>query len=81
MQVSPIFGPIFFILFQSLIFFILLNVFIGIICDSFAICLEERGEISFSNEMRDLRQRLADMTKSVDPDEEIKRKLMEELNG
>lgn len=49
--VSPVFGPIFFMLFQGLIFFILLNIFIGIICDAFCECLEEKGDLSFVNEV------------------------------
>ena len=80
-QVSPLFGPIFFILFQGLIFFILLNIFIGIICDAFSVCLEERGDISFTHELRALGERLNAMTTRVDPDEAIRQKLMEEMNS
>jgi len=80
-EVSPIFGALFFILFQSLIFFILLNVFIGIICEAFCQCLEERGEISFTGEMRGLGEKIQGLMKHTDPDADLKRKLMADMRG
>ena len=76
---APIFGPIFFILFESLIFFVLLNVFIGIICNAFCACLEERGELSFTNEIREFQDTINGMLAKKDPDAELKKQLLAEL--
>ena len=66
---------------QGLIFLVLLNVFIGIICDAFCECLEEKGDLSFTNEVRDFKNKVQDMLKKKDPDAELKKQLMAEMAG
>merc|ERR1711907_238802 len=75
---QPIIAPLYFLLFQALVFFVLLNIFVGVIMDSMSLVMEERGELDITKEWVEFKQYCKEFFKRGDPDADIIAQLMAE---
>eukprot|EP00656_Telonema_subtile_P057876 TRINITY_DN962_c0_g1_i3.p1 TRINITY_DN962_c0_g1~~TRINITY_DN962_c0_g1_i3.p1 ORF type:complete len:580 (+),score=172.79 TRINITY_DN962_c0_g1_i3:788-2527(+) len=77
-QANPIVAPLYFLGFQALVFFVLLNIFVGVVIDSMNHVVRERGELDFVEEWASFKATCKEFFTRKDADEEIIEQLLAE---